>query len=166
MSAPGLKPAAPIAAMTKSSACAGRGEVRRKAALVADRGVVACGLQRSFQRMEDFGAHAQGFGEVRRADRRDHEFLEVDRIVGMRAAIEDVHHRHRQQRRLPRRRDSDRAAARGRAPRPWRRRATRREWRWRRAASCSRCRRDRGGAGRARAGRRHRSRSAPCGSRR
>ena len=31
------------------------------------------------------------------ADRHDHEFLEVDRIVGMGAAVEDVHHRHRQQ---------------------------------------------------------------------
>jgi hypothetical protein len=61
---------------------------------------MACGLQRGFQRVEDLGAHAQGFGEVRRADRRDHELLDVDRIVGMRAAVEDVHHRHRQQRRL------------------------------------------------------------------
>ena len=38
----------------------------------------------------------------RRADRHDHEFLEVDRIVGMHAAIDDVHHRHRQHaRRVP-----------------------------------------------------------------
>jgi hypothetical protein len=28
--------------------------------------------------------------------RQDHEFLEVDRVVGMHAAIDDVHHRHRQ----------------------------------------------------------------------
>ncbi len=34
------------------------------------------------------------------AHRHDHEFLEVDRIVGMHAAIDDVHHRHGQQRRL------------------------------------------------------------------
>ena len=87
-----------------------RGEVRGEAAFVANRGGVACGLERCFQRVEDLGAHAQGFGEVRRADRRDHELLDVDRIVGMRAAIEDVHHRHRQQRRFACRRDSDRAA--------------------------------------------------------
>src|SRR5690606_23849623 len=31
-----------------------------------------------------------------RADRYDHEFLEVDRVVGMRSAIDDVHHRDRQ----------------------------------------------------------------------
>ena len=30
------------------------------------------------------------------ADRDDHELLEVDRVVGVRAAVEDVHHRHRQ----------------------------------------------------------------------
>ena len=30
------------------------------------------------------------------AERHDHEFLEVDRVVGMHAAIDDVHHRHRQ----------------------------------------------------------------------
>ena len=33
----------------------------------------------------------------RRADRHDHEFLEVDAAVGVRAAVEDVHHRHGQQ---------------------------------------------------------------------
>ena len=35
-------------------------------------------------------------GEGVGADRHDHEFLEVDRVVGMGAAIDDVHHRHRQ----------------------------------------------------------------------
>ena len=35
-------------------------------------------------------------GEARRADRHDHELLEVDRVVGVRAAVEHVHHRHRQ----------------------------------------------------------------------
>jgi hypothetical protein len=34
---------------------------------------------------------------VSSADRHDHEFLEVDRVVGMGATIDDVHHRHRQQ---------------------------------------------------------------------
>src|SRR3979411_2818886 len=40
--------------------------------------------------------------EGRRADRHDHEFLEVDRVVGMHPAVDDVHHRGRQQaRRAP-----------------------------------------------------------------
>jgi hypothetical protein len=46
--------------------------------------------------MEDLGAAAQPFGEARRADRHDHELLEIDRIVGMGTAVQDVHHRHRQ----------------------------------------------------------------------
>ena len=31
-----------------------------------------------------------------RGDRHDHEFLDVDRVVGMLAAVDDVHHRNRQ----------------------------------------------------------------------
>ena len=38
--------------------------------------------------------------KCRRADRHDHEFLEVDAVVGVNAAVEDVHHRHRQQVRI------------------------------------------------------------------
>ena len=71
-------------------------QVRREAALVADIGVVAGVLQALLQRVEDFRAPAHGVAQRRRADRHDHEFLEVDRVVGMRAAIDDVHHRHRQ----------------------------------------------------------------------
>ena len=49
--------------------------------------------------MKDLGPAPQRFAEGRRADRHDHEFLEIDAIVGVRAAIDDVHHRHRQDRR-------------------------------------------------------------------
>ena len=42
--------------------------------------------------MEDFGAHAKGVGEGLGADRHDHELLEVDVVVGVGAAVEDVHH--------------------------------------------------------------------------
>ena len=71
-------------------------EVGREAALVADRGVQPALLQRRLERVEDLGARAQPLGEARRADRHDHELLEVDRVVGVRAAVEHVHHRHRQ----------------------------------------------------------------------
>ena len=47
--------------------------------------------------MEDFRPGAQRFRERSGADRHDHEFLEIDRIVGVDAAIDDVHHRHRQE---------------------------------------------------------------------
>ena len=46
--------------------------------------------------MEDLGAHAQRLAEARRADRHDHELLEIDRVVGMGPAVDHVHHRHRQ----------------------------------------------------------------------
>ena len=49
------------------------------------------------QRVEDLGAGAQRLGERRQADRHHHELLEVDAAVGVRAAVQDVHHRHRQQ---------------------------------------------------------------------
>ena len=61
---------------------------------------MAGALQRVLQRMKHFGAHAHGFGDARGAHRHDHEFLEVDRIVGVHAAVDDVHHRHGQQRRF------------------------------------------------------------------
>ena len=46
--------------------------------------------------MEDFDAPTQGLGEAGRADGHDHELLEVDVVIGMGAAVEDVHHGHRE----------------------------------------------------------------------
>jgi hypothetical protein len=45
--------------------------------------------------VEDLGAAAQGLAERALAHRQDHEFLEVEAVIGMLAAIDDVHHRHR-----------------------------------------------------------------------
>ena len=73
-----------------------RGQVGREAALVADVGVVSRLLQRGLERVERLRAPAHRLGERRRADRQDHELLKVDRIVGMDAAIDDVHLRRRQ----------------------------------------------------------------------
>ena len=61
-------------------------------------------LQRLLQRVENLRADADRLGERLGADRHDHEFLEIDRIVGVRAAVDDVHHRHGQQ---PRARAAD-----------------------------------------------------------
>ena len=47
--------------------------------------------------MKNLRAHPQCFREGRRPERHDHEFLEVDRVVGMHAAVDDIHHRHRQE---------------------------------------------------------------------
>ncbi len=71
-------------------------QVRREAAFVADAGRVPGLLQDGAQRVEDLGAGAQRLGEGRQADRHHHELLQVDAAVGVRAAVEDVHHRHRQ----------------------------------------------------------------------
>jgi hypothetical protein len=47
--------------------------------------------------VENLGAGPQRFGKRGQADRHHHEFLQVHVAVGVRAAVEDVHHRHRQQ---------------------------------------------------------------------
>ena len=73
-----------------------RAEVRREPALVADGRVHALRLQHALQRVEYLDAVAQALGERRRADGQDHEFLNVDAVVGVRAAVDDVHHRQRQ----------------------------------------------------------------------
>ena len=46
--------------------------------------------------VKGLGAGAQASAKRRRADRHDHEFLEVHAVVGVVAAVEDVHHRHGQ----------------------------------------------------------------------
>ena len=46
--------------------------------------------------MEGFRTHAQGLGKGFGAGRQDHELLDVDVVVRMGAAVEDVHHRHGQ----------------------------------------------------------------------
>ena len=85
---------------------------------------------------------AQRFGEGRAAERHDHELLEVDAAVGVGAAVQDVHHRHRQHRAAVlrpvqlREVHVERHARRPpppRAPAP----STRRAARWRRGVPCS-----------------------------
>jgi hypothetical protein len=71
-------------------------EVRREAAFVADCRAHAAVAQDLLQRVEHFRAATQGFAERRLADRHDHEFLDVQAVVRVRAAVDDVHHRHRQ----------------------------------------------------------------------
>ena len=68
-------------------------QVRREAAFVADAGRLPAPLQDAAQRVEDFGAGPQRLGERGGADRHHHELLEVDARVGVRAAVQDVHHR-------------------------------------------------------------------------
>jgi hypothetical protein len=69
-------------------------EVGGEAALVAHGGAQPAGGQRLLQRVEDLGARAQALGERGGAGGDDHELLEVHGVVGVGAAVEDVHHRH------------------------------------------------------------------------
>ncbi len=71
-------------------------EVGRETALVADGGRIAALLEHALKRVEHFRAPAQRFREFFRAVGDDHELLRVDAVVGVRAAVEDVHHGHRQ----------------------------------------------------------------------
>ena len=66
---------------------------RREAAFVADCGVVAALFEHAFQGVEDLDAPAQRLGKRFRSYRHHHEFLKVHVVVGVSAAVEDVHHR-------------------------------------------------------------------------
>jgi hypothetical protein len=57
---------------------------------------VAGFFQLRSQRVENLRATTQGLGESRSPNRHDHEFLKIDRVVGVDAAVDDVHHRHGQ----------------------------------------------------------------------
>ena len=72
-------------------------EVRREAALVAHAAAEARVMQDLLQRVVDLGAPAQRLSERGGADRHDHELLEVHVVVGMHAAVQDVHHRRGEQ---------------------------------------------------------------------
>ena len=100
--------------------------------------------------------------EVGRPLGDDHELLEVERVVGVGAAVDDVHQRHGQHARarpaqvlVERQR---RARRRPRAPPPSRRPASR----WRRPCPCWGCRRPRASPRRARPDRTRRARRPPA----
>ena len=71
-------------------------QVGGKAALVTHSGNLAFFLQNALQGVEGFRAHADGFLHALGADRHDHEFLEIHRGIRVAAAVQYVHHRHRQ----------------------------------------------------------------------
>jgi hypothetical protein len=69
-------------------------EVRRKPALVADRGGEAVLAQRALERVKGLSPVSQRLREARGAARDHHELLKVDLVVGVCPAVEHVHHRH------------------------------------------------------------------------
>ena len=72
-------------------------EVGREAALVAHAAAKARLVQHALEGVVDLGAPTQALGKARGAHRHDHKLLEVNVIVGMHAAVEDVHHGRGQQ---------------------------------------------------------------------
>ena len=72
------------------------GQVRGEAALVADGGGEAAVVEHRLEHVVGLGAPAQRLRPARCADGHHHELLEVDRVVGVDAAVDDVHHRHGQ----------------------------------------------------------------------
>ena len=48
--------------------------------------------------MKYFRTVSKRLGKVGSADRQDHEFLNIDAVIGVRPAIDDVHHRNRHRR--------------------------------------------------------------------
>ena len=68
------------------------GEVGSEAALVADAAAQAGIVKDFLQGVVDLGAPAQCLGEGGSADGHDHELLEVNVVVGMGAAVQDIHH--------------------------------------------------------------------------
>ena len=71
-------------------------ELRGKAAFIADRRGKMSIFQHAFERVKNFRAITQAFRKTRRALGHDHEFLKIDWRIGMRATVQDVHHRHGQ----------------------------------------------------------------------
>jgi hypothetical protein len=47
--------------------------------------------------VEDFRTGTQRLGKRGRTGGHDHEFLKIDRVVGVHAPVDDIHHRHRKQ---------------------------------------------------------------------
>ncbi len=72
-------------------------QVRGETALVTDGGGQPRCLEHAFEGVVRLSAPPQCLGKGRRPDRGNHELLDVDVGVGVRATVDDVHHRHRQQ---------------------------------------------------------------------
>ena len=62
----------------------------RDAALVPDVRRQSATLGDLLERRVDLGPHSHGLTERRNTDRRDHELLEVDRVISVRTAVDDV----------------------------------------------------------------------------
>ena len=77
-----------------------RRQVRGHPALVPDGGRIPRSRQSAPQGVKHLHADPKTFGETRRAERQNHELLDVDRVVGVRAPVEDIQHWDREDARI------------------------------------------------------------------
>lgn len=70
-------------------------EIRCKTALITHPGRESARVQDLTQRVEDLHTATQRLVELIGTDRLDHELLNIDVVIGVLAAVQDVHHRHR-----------------------------------------------------------------------
>ena len=73
-----------------------RSQIRRKTAFITNRRGLAFLFEQGLQGMEYLRRPSEPFAEGRCARRHNHEFLRVHGVRGMGAAVQNIHHRHRQ----------------------------------------------------------------------
>ena len=71
-------------------------EIGRETALIADPRREAALVQDRAERLKDLGADLHRLGEAFGSGGNEHELLQVDRVLSVRAAVDHVQHRHRQ----------------------------------------------------------------------
>ena len=69
-------------------------ERRRKAAFITHGGGEAALFEHAFERVKNFGDCAESFAESRQAGGHHHKFLKINRRITVRAAVDDIGHRH------------------------------------------------------------------------
>ncbi len=68
-------------------------QVRGEATFVPHGGIQAFVVKDFLETVKDLGPHAQGFPKSGRAHWHDHEFLKIDVVIRMLAAVQNIHHR-------------------------------------------------------------------------
>ncbi len=111
-------------------------QVGGKSTFIAHGRIEFSRAQHFLQMMENLDAGPEGIAETVEAERHDHEFLDINGIVSMLPAIDDIHHRRRQRCVHPCHPDSDTVAVGSSWLRPWRRPARRPGWHWLPSVPC------------------------------
>jgi hypothetical protein len=71
-----------------------RPEIGREPSFITDPGGEAPLVQDGLELMEHLRADSKSLGERRRTGRNDHELLQIEAVLRVRASVDHVHHRH------------------------------------------------------------------------